>query len=65
MLFTRRSTTETLYVLPTEIMSECAYIFDHRDQVALLAIESPYTYLSATAVRAGMHALTSTPASMG
>ena len=41
---------DTLYVLPIEMMSECASIVDGREQAALLAIESPYTNLSGSAV---------------
>jgi hypothetical protein len=37
-------------VLPIEIVSEYASIIDHRYQIALLAIKSPYTELSATTV---------------
>ena len=43
-------TTETLCVLLIKIVSKCASIVDHRGQVALLAIESPYTNLSGSAV---------------
>jgi hypothetical protein len=41
---------EMLFNLPISFMNGCASIDDHRDQVTLLAIESPYPDLSATAV---------------
>jgi hypothetical protein len=43
-------TIERLFVLPNEIMSKCVSIDDYGDEIALLATESPYTNLSATAV---------------
>lgn len=43
-------TTSRVFVLLIKVTSKCTSIDDHRDQVALLATESPYTNLSATAV---------------
>lgn len=48
--FSGMLTTERPFVLPTKLISKCASIEDHRGWVVLLATESLYTNLSATAV---------------
>jgi hypothetical protein len=52
---------ERLFVLSIKIVSECASVDDHRNEVALLATESPYTNLSATAVYLAFEALKGRP----
>jgi hypothetical protein len=52
---------ERPFVLSIKIISECVSIDHHRDSVALLATESPYTNLSATAVHLAFETLKGRP----